>query len=82
MSIKILSLVQPFRLEIASKNISSKEIGDLSQTIRSMDACWNAENLIEFFEGFAFGFARERVSYWYHGYVMGMVKRMGSGLTA
>lgn len=54
-----LVLVQSFRLDLSSEEISLEEVGDLSKSVRGVDVRWNAEDLIEFLERLAFGLGNE-----------------------
>ena len=49
-------LVQLHRLDLPPEDISIEEITNLPDAIRSMCTSGDAEDLIQFFEGLAFGF--------------------------
>ena len=55
----VITLVQPFRVDVFPEDVPLEEIRDLSKSIRSVLACRDAEDVIEFFEGLAFGLGHE-----------------------
>lgn len=54
--ILIIPLIQSFRLDLATEQISIKEIWHLSETIGGMNMRWHREDLIELLEGLSFRF--------------------------
>lgn len=55
----LFRLIQLLRLDVLSEQIPPEEIEELAPTIRSVISGSHSKDLIEFFEGFAFGFGHE-----------------------
>lgn len=53
---RLLHIIQLLWLHVSPENITLEEVRDLPQTIRSVDVCWHAEDLIQFLECLALRF--------------------------